>query len=259
MRELNRSIELALAAYNGGEGRALRVYNGGGSNFWDESVYNQFPAETRDYVPMVIAAAWLFLHPKEYGLRFPKVDSKPVALRLSQPTSIYQLTICLGNGGTRDGFMRALRNLNPRYEADSYLPAGASINATTKIAGLYNRWCTTGARADLAKTLVASNVSSAIVRTGPVTPVNYPVPAPTPVPAAAPSTPAATPATRAGSKSSARSAAPREYRVQTGETLTSIASKFGCSIDELATANKVAKPRYSLRPGQRLKLHGCDG
>ena len=83
--QLNRSIELSLAAYNGGEGRALRVYNGsGGRNFWDESVYNQFPAETRDYVPMVIAAAWLFLHPKEYGLSFPKVDARPAPLRLAQ-------------------------------------------------------------------------------------------------------------------------------------------------------------------------------
>ena len=40
--------------------------------------------------------------------------------------------------------MRALRNLNPRYEADSWLPAGATLNATTKIVGLYNRHCVAG-------------------------------------------------------------------------------------------------------------------
>src|SRR5690606_29808185 len=51
--QLNQSIEMSLAAYNGGEGRALRVYQGsGGRGFWDADVYNQFPAETRDYVPM---------------------------------------------------------------------------------------------------------------------------------------------------------------------------------------------------------------
>ena len=145
MGELNRSIELALAAYNGGEGRALRVYQGsGGSGFWDATVYNQFPPETRDYVPMVIAAAWLFLHPKQYGLSFPKVDAKPAPLRLAQPASIYELTICLGNRGAREGYMRALRNLNPRYEADSWLPAGTTLNATTQIVGLYNRYCTAG-------------------------------------------------------------------------------------------------------------------
>ena len=125
MGALNRSIELALAAYNGGEGRAQRVYNGGGGRgFWDAEIYNQFPPETRDYVPMVIAAAWLFLHPREYGLDFPKVDARPATLRLTEPASIYQLTICLGNRGEREGYMRALRNLNPRYEPDSWLPAG---------------------------------------------------------------------------------------------------------------------------------------
>lgn len=99
MGALNRSIELSLAAYNGGEGRAQRVYNQfAGRNFWDEVVYNQFPGETKDYVPMVIAAAWLFLHPKQYGLEFPKVDAEPAAFPLAKSASLYELTICLGNG-----------------------------------------------------------------------------------------------------------------------------------------------------------------
>ena len=111
-QQLDNSIELSLAGYNGGEGRALRVYRGsGGRSFWDYDVYSQFPAETKDYVPMVVAAAWLFLHPKEYGIRWPKVNSRPAVVRLVQPASIYELTICMGNYGSRDGYMRALRNL----------------------------------------------------------------------------------------------------------------------------------------------------
>ena len=71
--ELNRNLEMTVAAYNGGEGRALRIYNqSGGRSFWSPEVYNQWPAETRDYVPKVIAAAWIFLHPKKYGLYFLK-------------------------------------------------------------------------------------------------------------------------------------------------------------------------------------------
>ena len=109
---------------------------------------------------MVIAAAWLFLHPKRIRPELPEGRrASPAPLRLAQPSSIYELTICLGNGGTRDGYMRALRNLNPRYEADSWLPAGTTLNATTKIVGLYNRWCTQGPRADLARTLVLSDAS----------------------------------------------------------------------------------------------------
>ena len=64
--------------------------------------------------------------------------------------------------------MRPLRNLNPRYEADSWLPAGTTLNATTQIVGLYNRYCIQGPRATLAEQLVRSDPNTAIVRTGPV-------------------------------------------------------------------------------------------
>lgn len=260
MRELNRNIELSLAGYNGGEGRAARVHReSGGRSFWDESVYNQFPAETRDYVPMVIAAAWLFLHPKEYGITWPKVDARPAPLQLSQPASIYQLTICLGNSGTRDGYMRVLRNLNPRYQADQTLPAGTVLQANARVVGLYERWCTGGARADLARTLVMSDPSRAIVRTGPLLPVPA---AGAPVGnAVADAEGEDTPAPAAAATASRPPQAPaaREYRVQSGETLTSIARKFGCSIGELARANGLDAPRHTIRPGQVLRLEGCRG
>ncbi|MFC7301583.1 transglycosylase SLT domain-containing protein [Cognatiluteimonas weifangensis] len=248
MGELNRSIELALAAYNGGEGRALRVYQGsGGRGFWNADVYNQFPPETRDYVPMVIAAAWLFLHPKQYGLSFPRVDARPAPLRLQQPASIYELTICLGNRGTREGYMRALRNLNPRYQADSWLPAGTTLNATSRIVGLYGRYCVQGPRATLAQQLVRSDPGAAIVRMGAVEQL--------------PDGGAAGPMTTAAATTSASGRPapmqPRRYSVQRGETLTAIARKFQCSTGELARANDIKAPRYAIRPGQRLKLEGC--
>lgn len=243
MGQLNRSIELALAAYNGGEGRALRVYQGSnGGNFWDAHVYNQFPSETQDYVPMVIAAAWLFLHPDEYGLSLPKVETRPAALRLAQPTSIYQLTICLGNRGEREGYMRALRNLNPRYEAESWLPAGTTLNATTKIVGLYNRWCTSGRRAELARTLVASDPKAAILRGAYAAPVAS-------VPVSDSSE---------GTKSAAgKPKAPKNHRVRRGETLSAIARKFDCDATDLAKANRIKGPRYAIRPGQTIRLEGC--
>ncbi|WP_147651186.1 transglycosylase SLT domain-containing protein [Vulcaniibacterium gelatinicum] len=236
MAELNRNIEMALAAYNGGEGRALRVHTAsGGRGFWDADVYEQFPAETRDYVPMVIAAAWLYLHPREYGLSFPKVDARPATLRLARTASIYELTICLGNRGEREGYMRVLRNLNPRFEADAWIPAGTPLNATAKIVGLYNRYCISGPRAELAAQLVRSDPNAAIVRVGEVTRVPD---------AAAP--PAATPA------------APQQYQVQRGETLFSISRKFQCAPMELARANGLDGPRYLIRPGQQLMLEGCQ-
>jgi membrane-bound lytic murein transglycosylase D len=231
LAELGGSIELSLAAYNGGEGRAKRVYEAsGGRGFWDAEVYNQFPEETRDYVPMVIAAAWLFLHPEEYGLDIDRVDARPASLVLQKPASIYELTICLGDRGTRDGYMRTLRNLNPRYQADSWLPAGTNLRATTRMARAYERYCVQGPRAALAQRLVQSDPDSAIVRGG---------------------APQAKPVQVAKAKTADR------YSVQRGETLSSIARKFQCSTQALARANGIKAPRYSIRPGQALKLEGC--
>ena len=244
MRGLNNSIELSLAAYNGGEGRAARIFaSSGGRNFWDADVYNQFPAETKDYVPMVIAAAWLYLHPRDYGIQWPRINARSATIRLAQPSSIYELTICLGNGGSRDGYMRALRNLNPRWEADSPMPAGTALNATARIAVLYERYCTTGRRrAEMARQLVASNVQSALVRIGPMTTA--------PAMADASASPAPTP-------KPTRPAQPKTYKVQRGDTLSSIARKHGCDVSDIAKANRLKAPRYSIRPGQSLSLQGC--
>ena len=263
MGQLNRSIELALAAYNGGEGRALRVYQAtGGRSFWDADVYAQFPEETRDYVPMVVAAAWLFLHPKQYGLTFPKVDAKPAPLQLQKPSSIYELAICLGNKGVREGYLRPLRNLNPRYQADSWLPAGTTLNATTRIVGLYGRYCTQGPRAELATQLVRADAGTAVVRVGDIQPV--PMGAATTPPATVQSAPVQTmaqPAPKVVARTDAKPAkdkrTPSHYSVRKGETLGAIADRFECDLRELARDNALKAPRYALHPGQRLKLASC--
>lgn len=245
MAQLNNSIELSLAGYNGGEGRALRVFREtGGRSFWDVDVYNQFPAETKDYVPMVVAAAWLFLHPKDYGIRWPKVSARPATVTLSQPASLYELTICLGNWGSRDGYLRALRNLNPRWQPGETLPAGTALNATTRIAWLYRFNCTRGKRLELAQQLMVSDVRSALVRVGDPMPANGPAASDAPVPAAAP------PRTPTKPK-------PRTYKVQRGDTLSSIARKQQCEIADLAKANRLKKPKYAIKPGQTLTLDGC--
>ncbi|MBJ6984126.1 transglycosylase SLT domain-containing protein [Luteimonas sp. MC1750] len=239
--EFGNEVEKWLAAYNGGEGRARRIHDAsGGRAFWEADVYSQFPAETRDYVPMVIAAAWLYLHPREYGLSFPKIDVRPTHFALSRPASIYELTICMGDSGSRHGYMRQLRNLNPRFEADQVIPAGAVLQGTTRMAALYKRWCAQGRRADLAQQLMGSRVDAALVRTGPIEVVR---PEGTTVATGVP-----TPAS-----------APREHRVARGETLVGIARQYGCEARELAQANRLQAPSYAIRVGQRLRLEGCSG
>lgn len=255
MAELGGSIELALAAYNGGEGRALRVYQQyPGRNFWDDAVYYQFPAETRDYVPMVIAAAWLFLHPKQFGLKFPRVNPKPALLQLQRTTSLNELTLCLGNGGTRDGFLRTLRNLNPRYMPDAFIPYGTTLKVNSRIVSLYNRYCDKGPRAELARALSNANVAAAVVRTGSplpsgtvavgdVTSVAGPVVVP---PEGAPP-----------SKKKEKPKPVARYKVKKGDTLGRIADRHDCSLKQLAKANGLRAPGYVVKPGQSIKLEGC--
>lgn len=259
--QLDANIEMSLAAYNGGEGRALRVYRQtNGRSFWEYDVYNQFPAETRDYVPMVVAAAWIFLHPRDYGVRFPRVASRPGTITLQSAASINELTICLGNNRGSDGFSRTLRNLNPRYSSPSQvIPAGTRLNVTTQIARMYGMYCTRGRRAELARQLMASDASSAIVRVGAIQPVaaaDIVADGSTQGEEASVAQPAAAPA---GRPAPARPAAPRQYRVVRGDTLTSIARRHGCTVAALASANGLRAPNYAIRPGQVLNLADCRG
>jgi len=228
LNELGPNLEYWLAAYNGGEGRARRVYaQSEGGDFWDEKVYEAFPPETRDYVPMVIAAAWLYLHPDEYGLSFPNVDPSPATITLTRAASIYELTICLGNDDTRDGYMRVLRNLNPSWRAETWIPAGTTLNATARMAELYPRWCSEGPRAELARQLIESDPQTAEATAGQPQPSLLPV------------------------------SAVRLHRVKDGETLGAIARQHRCNLRTLASANNIRAPRYFLRVGQQLRLEGC--
>lgn len=220
-RELNGGLELALAAYNGGEGRMRRIFQAtGGKPFWHPQVFSQLPRETQEYVPSVLAAAWLFLHPEQVGLEFPAVDLRPASFVLVHPSSLNELTLCLGQGETRDGWFRTLRNLNPRHSPHTVLPAGYILNGPQSLVEAYERHCVEGQRLALAQSLAAAYQ------------------------------PRQTAA--AGGTGSAGS-----YTVRAGDSLHSIARRHQCSVDQLARANRISAPRYLIRPGQRLQLDGC--
>jgi len=143
--ELNGSLEKALAAYNGGEGRMLGLERRlNGASFWDSRVYYSLPAETREYVPRVLAAAWLFLHPADYGLEFPRLDTAKTDLVLRGPLSLGELSVCLGQQGNPGGWFRTLRNLNPRLEPAKRLEAGATLRVPAVVLEAYEQRCLDG-------------------------------------------------------------------------------------------------------------------
>jgi len=82
------SWELAIAAYNAGEGRISRAIRTAGSrNFTDLHI----PEETAGYLPRLLAFAEVFNHPETYGLRLPYVSAR-VAQRVIETGSQLDLS-----------------------------------------------------------------------------------------------------------------------------------------------------------------------
>ena len=81
MSSLHRTFgdwELALAAYNSGQGRVQNAINrnrraGKPTSFWDLDL----PAETTAYVPKLIALGKIVRDPKKYGINLPAIPNKP--------------------------------------------------------------------------------------------------------------------------------------------------------------------------------------
>jgi membrane-bound lytic murein transglycosylase D len=142
LKRFNHSLELTLAAYNGGEGRVGRMAARHGTDaFWSGRFLDELPAQTREYVPKVLAAAYLFLHPEEFNLRFPELDTAPAQLVLRRAASLAELSICLGQGDREEGWFRTLRNLNPRLKPHQRQLPGAVVQVPRTVLPDYELHC----------------------------------------------------------------------------------------------------------------------
>ncbi|TAL91260.1 MAG: LysM peptidoglycan-binding domain-containing protein [Rhodanobacter sp.] len=224
LRIFNNNLELVIGAYNGGEGKMRRaVGDDTAVSFYDPRIYDQMSPETRDYVPTVLAAAWLFLHPDSYNLRFPKIDGVAGTISLKRAASLDELTVCLGSAdGMANGWFRTLRNLNPRLDPDVSQPVGTRLQVPRRLERAYASRCVDGPWP-----ILAADLHNATV------PV---VPDPAPAKAVAPAT--------------------KNYRVGHGDTLISIVRKLPCSsVQEVSEMNKLK--RHRIRVGQQLKVPVC--
>ena len=84
LKTLHRIFEdwhLAMASYNGGPGRVKRALTRSQKNdFWQLSATTRYlPRETRDYVPMILAAVIIAKNPTQYGF-----DISPMVLPVSE-------------------------------------------------------------------------------------------------------------------------------------------------------------------------------
>jgi membrane-bound lytic murein transglycosylase D len=83
--------QLALAAYNWGEGSVQRAVNkaraaGQPTDFNSLSAY--MPAETRNYVPKLQAVKNIIATPSQYGITLPKIDNQPYFVTINKTRDI---------------------------------------------------------------------------------------------------------------------------------------------------------------------------
>ncbi|UVW30261.1 transglycosylase SLT domain-containing protein [Massilia sp. H6] len=107
--------QLALAAYNWGEGNVQRAIKknqalGKGSDF--ESLADLMPAETRNYVPKLQAVKNIVANPAQYNIALPAIDNQPYFTAIDKTSDIDVAVAAQLAEMTLDEF----RALNPQFK-----------------------------------------------------------------------------------------------------------------------------------------------
>jgi len=141
--EMFKDWDLVLAAYNWGEGKVQRLIDRSGRNsFWDlMELRRNFPAETKNHVPLIQASIILARNPEKYG--FPKDLDPPLAydkLTVSKAIDLRAAAKLMNIS------LEELRKLNPALRGFSTpvsypgfelkIPPGTDVEITEKIAAL---------------------------------------------------------------------------------------------------------------------------
>ncbi len=249
----------ALAAYNCGEIRVQNVIRTQRvdylDNFWD--LYRQLPRETARFVPRFIAAALIIRNPENYGFSLPQPypPLKFETLTVNHPFKLSALAAALGIDASE------LASLNPElrhdstpaYEYSLRVPEGCAEKASLAVNNL-PRWIPPEAqytwhyvRSGETLSTIADRyhtTASAIARLNGLRRLNYIRPGqrlkiPGRGADAAPPAP----------KSSPKPAEKTAYTVIEGDTLYSIAKKFGMNLDDFLLLNGLAA-EAKIHPGQ---------
>jgi membrane-bound lytic murein transglycosylase D len=109
LHEVFEDWNLALAAYNAGEGRVRRAIRKHGTNdFWELARARALPRETRDYVPRVQAAILVATAPQRFGFDIDPDAPQPVdTVQVDGPFALRDVARCTGLD------LGTLRELNP--------------------------------------------------------------------------------------------------------------------------------------------------
>jgi membrane-bound lytic murein transglycosylase D len=118
-KHYNGNWELAMAAYNTGQGNVDRaISRAGTANFW--VIYPYIAQETRNYVPNILAVILIAKNPEKYGFKGIKPDA-PMSYDVVQVPSATSLQLIADASDTNVDYIRALnpelkRDVTPRGE-----------------------------------------------------------------------------------------------------------------------------------------------
>jgi membrane-bound lytic murein transglycosylase D len=114
--------ELAIGAYNTGEGNVDRaISRAGAADFW--RIYPFIAKETRNYVPNILATILIAKNPSKYGFHNVRPDA-PLAYDVVNVPSATSLQLIASATDTSVDF---IRSLNPELRRDT-TPRGESYN-----------------------------------------------------------------------------------------------------------------------------------
>jgi membrane-bound lytic murein transglycosylase D len=242
---------LAMAAYDWGAGNVQRaVEKTGYADFWELYKRNNLPGETKNYVPEILAAILIANHPKQYG--FDEITLDPPVVT-DTVTINYSVDLRLVSDLV-DAPVDELEALNPSLlrlttpadtSFDLHLPAGAALIYQKKVEQIpeakrsswrYHTVVADDTLASVARTyhvpvgdLAAVNQLGEDAKLEGVESLIVPVP------------PSAAPSSRG-----------LLYTTRRGDTLVSIADRFGVSLSQLRRWNNLSGVKVA--PGRRLHV-----
>jgi len=277
LHEMFGTWELALAAYNCGEGCVSRAiaWNQRKGLPTDYLSLTKLPNETQNYVPRLIAVKNIVLSPPSYGIDLESVPDEPYFTEVKAPAKIDVKVAAKLAGMTEEEFVA----LNPAHnkpvavaqagtlivpldKADAFesnLAAydqplvswttypgrkGESLDAIARKHGL------SAAQLRLANDSIKLDKRGRLRSSAAVlVPVTKHGAKGAKIAQVAPVRAAAAVAMPARSHASA----PRHHVVRSGDSLYSIARRYDTTVEDLAEENGL-DPKAILRPGQKLKL-----
>ena len=266
----------ALAGYNCGEGQVLRQIKrqseGYFDQFWD--LYARLPHETRRYVPRFLATLAILEDPAKYGFVLPEPMTPPAVetIEIARATKLESLDQALGLGsGTLARLNPELRrNATPKSPYMLKVPAGTGPTLVASLATI-PEWTPPKVEAGTyrvrtgdtlggiaarhrtsVKTLMSMNNLRSANRLSVGQRLRVPVSAGASQPSAAPASTSA-PRVAASTPAAVSSGAVIvEYRVQSGDNLWELASRYGTTTDRIRAENGLKS--NVLQVGQVLRI-----